>query len=197
MIKFLNKLKGFRILHSIIIITIPALFILSVNITSSNIISEQASFQLQHIKKCVEFHNPKNENELNNILNECAQNLRNLGSTGDSFLLDPKTKRVVWDANSDCKLNQIKSFLNKENICSLFKNPETCINGARIMSRENGSFYWNFDDNRELITFTPLNVDGKSYRIAIGGKDIDLYTPFIPIFIFFGVLWVMLLFGVI
>jgi len=193
---FLDKMKNKKIFTFFLsLIIVPVLFYSSLTFSSENLIKQQGNFQLHFIKKCMVYHQPKSLLELDKDMSICAQNIRNLGPLGDVFLYEPKTKRVIWDASSDCKLDPNKSYLDKENICSLFKDPQSCLNGAKEMNKQYGKFKWNFDEDDEMIVFNSIKLNGKDYRIAIGGKNKDVFELLTPLIIFFAFIWIILLFG--
>jgi len=193
---FLNNLKNRKLFSFLVALLItPVLFYFSLTFSSENLIKQQGNFQLHFIKKCMIYHQPKNLSEIDKSMNICAQNIRNLGPLGDVFLYEPKTKMVIWDASSDCKLNPNNSYLTEENICSLFKDPKSCLIGSRVMNDPYGSFQWNFDEDTEMIVFNSLNLNGEDYRIAIGGKNKDVFELITPLITFFIFLWLIILFG--
>jgi hypothetical protein len=161
------------------------------------LLEKQAKLQLQFVKinlqsKQKQYKTPQ---EVLQLIE--AKYLRNNGPQADMFLYEPITRQFLWDASSDCKLDPSKSYLKKGSICSLFYNPESCIIGGNILSKEkSGTFSWNFyKEKREKITFDNINFNGKDYKIAIGGFESDVfmyYIYFIFSFLFFIILTIFI-----
>ena len=168
----------------LIVLNIIIFFILQ--FVQYSIIQKQNFYNVENVKKCVAYLSPKTENQFISDINICAKNVRNLGQIGDMFVLEPKTKRIIWDASSDCKLPQSKSFLKPGFVCSLFYKPESCKEASNLISERNfGEGIWYFYKTPEYYLFGTYDLNSsKKYRIVSGGEFVDILNLFIPIYLF-------------
>ncbi len=139
----------------------------------------QNRFNIESVSHCVssEFINHgslKHEENLINILDSCATKQRSTGVTGDIFVIRSIDFNILWDSSIDCRVDNIKMFLTEDGICSLFQNPQSCIDAARKMKNRThfNTLTWQFDDSIEWISYKYFNfkIDGIEYIIAQGSQ---------------------------
>jgi len=124
----------------------------------------------------------KTEKKLWDALDVCART-RSLGVTGDVFVVRKEDKKLFWDTSADVQNSSNKSHLTKDEICSLFKNPESCLDGVEKMINEppRGSLKWWFDNSTEYLNYVYLDdaVDGNHYIIVQGTQGDEIGSVFI------------------
>jgi len=169
----------------ILVIILNILFFIMLHFIEYSISQKQNFYNVEGVIKCIKQFNPKTKQDVQKYANICAKNVRNLGEMGDMFVYDPQTQQVVWDASSDCKLPEDKSYLKRGFICDLFYDPESCVKLARKMkTKEFGEGTWYFNKTPEFIFFDTLKANGKEYRVASGGEFVDIINFFIPLYLF-------------
>ena len=173
------------------------LFFISSYYIERNILQTQNFYNVKAVKKCVLNLKPKTLKNYYDDFEVCGKNMRNLNEIGDMFVEIPSTKKVFWDASSDCKLSPSKSYLKKNMICSLFNSPESCYKASNILKQqENGNFIWYFYKTPEMSFFDTLKgklSNGKkvTFRIVSGGEYNYILEIFLPLYIllfFFNVI---------
>jgi hypothetical protein len=164
-------------------------------LTVSNSVENQARFQnnlnLNNTVYCTDMYLKETGYSTENFtraLNTCAKNIRSLGVTSDQFVIRQEDKKLFWDSSVDCKpKSNLKLYMTKEGVCSLFRKPNTCIKATRIMIENppKGDLTWVFDDSPEYLDYLyfPRKIDNKTYIIGQGSQQDEANSQFIRVYI--------------
>ena len=116
----------------------------------------QARMNLDRIQNCVVMYlweKEKNVSLVQEALDICASNSLVWWPTGDVFAIDLRDMSLLWDASSDCKLNE-KAYLTEDSICKLASDPESCVWLSKEIAKwYNWEYTWRFDDSDERSTW--------------------------------------------
>jgi hypothetical protein len=175
-----------RTVFSLAILILAFSLYFSINMSIENQARLQNNFNLNSVVSCVEneflTHEKTSEN-LTSALNSCAKGQRSLGITGDIFVIRKSDKKLFWDSSQDCKPeSELKLFMTADGICSLFKEPETCITATNYMLNNppKGDLTWKFDDSIEYVDYRyfPDEIQGEEYIIGQGAQSDEVNSPF-------------------
>jgi hypothetical protein len=163
-----------KVITSLLIVVSAIVMYLSISKGVEDMARQQNNFNLDSIVYCVEnelVNRVKTPNLLTSALNSCAKGQRSMGITGDVFVIRKSDKKLFWDASQDCKPeSELKLFMTEKGICSLFKQPESCLKATAYMLNNppKGTLSWYFDDSEEYIDYKYLNIKVQNEEYIIG-----------------------------
>ena len=176
----------------IFLVVVNIIIFFALDFVQNEILQKQNLLNINSVRYCL----IKTKGSLVDKLNVCAKNQRNLSETGDMFVLNPKTKYIIWDASVDCKMDKNKSYLKEGYVCDLFYNKQSCINLSNKMGKYNdGEGQWYFNDNPELVYFRRYKDNNITYTIASGGEKRDIINIMLPIYILIIIIDIIMLFS--
>jgi len=189
-------------------ILIIILFNIIFNITYKTVIEQsmydQNKLALKHFKTCYKDVSGKPIDRIN----KCLSNSLTSDPTGDAFVVDIKSMRVIWDNSIDCKTDKTM-YLTKDSICKLASNQKSCINLSNNIHKGYDSYgKWYFDNSAELDDWIILpddthNFDGSlraekgivSQYAVVQGNQYDEYTryfKYLPLIVNIGTVIILL-----
>ena len=192
-------------MKKIVYIIIIIIFIFSIfyvlEDSVENLARKQNNLNLISVSSCVEKELKiygRTSKNLTSAMNLCAKDVRSLGITGDEFVIRVSDKKLFWDASVDCKPEEeTKTYMTKDGVCSLFKNPQSCIDATNFMiaNPPKGKLSWLFDDSTEYLNYMYLKekINGQEYIIGQGTQKDEANIMFRIVYFLIALFGVALL----